>query len=97
MPFKAGLIETDFLENEPIPKNFDKIISVYKKHSNELIMFLLKKWTDSDLTKKIEMYGKQWEKRNILSVLVKHQTHHRGQMTILMRLQNIEVPGTYRP
>lgn len=60
-------------------------------------MFLLKKWTDSDLTKKIEMYGKQWEKRKILSVLVKHQTHHRGQMTILMRLQNIEVPGTYGP
>ncbi|MCK5703512.1 MAG: hypothetical protein KAI29_20285 [Cyclobacteriaceae bacterium] len=97
MPFRAGIIDSDFLENKPIPQSFDDIISTYKKHSNELVKLLQEKWTDSELTGKIEVYGQQWERRKILSVLVKHQTHHRGQMTILMRLQNIEVPGTYGP
>ena len=26
-----------------------------------------------------------------------HQTHHRDQMTVLMRLQDIKVPGVYGP
>lgn len=97
MPFRAGIIDTDFLDNKPIPKSFKEIIDTYKTHSHELIELLQQKWTDADLTDEIEVYGQQWERRKVLSVLVKHQAHHRGQMTILMRLQNIEVPGTYGP
>ncbi len=97
MPSKAGILDIDVLEKQPIPKSFNEIIIAYKKHSEELITLLQSKWSDSDLTNKIEVYGQQWEKRKILSVLVKHQTHHRGQMTTLMRLQNISVPGTYGP
>lgn len=97
MPFRAGIIDADFLDQKPIPENFDEIISTYRKHSSQLIKLLHEKWTNSDLTGKIEIYGQQWERRKILSVLVKHQTHHRGQMTTLMRLQHIEVPGIYGP
>lgn len=97
MPFRAGIMDTDYLENEPIPESFEKIIDTYKKHSMQLIALLSKNWRDEELNEKIEVYGQQWEKRKILSVLVMHQVHHRGQMTILMRLQNIAVPGTYGP
>ncbi|MCK5207046.1 MAG: hypothetical protein KAQ79_03470, partial [Cyclobacteriaceae bacterium] len=61
------------------------------------VKLLQEKWTDSELTGKIEVYGQQWERRKILDVLVKHQIHHRAQMTILMRLQNLEIPGIYGP
>ncbi len=97
MPFKAGIIEKDHLKDENIPSTFSEIINAYKKHSNELIELLRKNWHDSDLTKIIEIYGQQWEKRKILSVLINHQIHHRAQMTIIMRLQDIEVPGIYGP
>lgn len=97
MPFRAGIIDADFLEKKPIPDSIDEIISTYQKHSSELIELIQQKWSDSDLTKKIDVYGQQWERRKILSVMVKHQTHHRGQMTTLMRLNAIEVPGTYGP
>lgn len=97
MPFSAGIIEKDFLENMDIPESFNEIINLYKKHSDELTRLLSENWKDSDLTEKIELYGQKWEKRKILSVLVKHKTHHRGQMTILMRLNKIEVPGIYGP
>ncbi len=29
--------------------------------------------------------------------LITHQAHHRGQMTVLMRLVGLKVPGVYRP
>ncbi len=97
MPKNAGIVEEDPLENKPVPENFDQIISLYKEHSTNLINMLKKKWSDSDLTKIIEIYGQKWEKRKILSVLIRHQIHHRGQMTVLMRIQNLKVPGIYGP
>jgi len=97
MPFRAGIIKKDYLENEPIPKSFNDIINAYKKHSEQLVELLKSNWADSDLIEIIEVYGQKWEKRKILSVLINHQIHHRAQMTILMRLQNIEVPGIYGP
>lgn len=97
MPFRAGIIDADLLDQKPIPESFDEIISAYKTHSSELMKLVHEKWSDSDLTGNIEVYGQQWERRKVLSVLVKHQIHHRAQMTTLMRLQNIEVPGTYGP
>jgi uncharacterized damage-inducible protein DinB len=97
MPFKAGIIDTDYLENTKIPSNINEIIDTYQKNSINLIDNLRNSWIDSDLMKIIEVYGQQWEKRKILSALINHQIHHRAQMTILMRLQNIEVPGIYGP
>ena len=97
MPFRAGIIEGDVLENEAIPASFEEIILTYKKHSGALMKLLPEKWTDKELMETIEVYGQQWERRKVLSVLVLHQTHHRGQMTSLMRLQHIAVPGIYGP
>ena len=97
MPARAGILETDYLENEPIPATFEDIIQSYRKHSDELVKIIADKWTDAGLTEKIEVYGQPWERRKVLSVLVLHQTHHRGQMTILMRLEQLPVPGIYGP
>ena len=97
MPHKAGIIEKDHLEDKDMPATFAEIIATYQDHNDALIELLRKKWRDSELTDKIEMYGQQWEKRKILSALVHHQIHHRAQMTIIMRLQDIEVPGIYGP
>ncbi|MFN7118131.1 MAG: DinB family protein, partial [Saprospiraceae bacterium] len=30
-------------------------------------------------------------------VLVKHQAHHRAQMTVIMRILGMKVPGIYGP
>jgi uncharacterized damage-inducible protein DinB len=43
------------------------------------------------------MYGQQWKKGVALYYLVAHQTHHRAQMTTLMRLLGLRVPGIYGP
>jgi uncharacterized damage-inducible protein DinB len=97
MPFKAGLMKEDYLDHKPIPETIDQIIATYKKYSGELIKRILEDWEDKDLTGEIDIYGQQWERRKILGIVVKHQFHHRGQMTMLMRMQNLVVPGIYGP
>ncbi len=97
MPARAGLVDRDALDEKPIPETFAEIISTYKKHSADLLSQLRTKWTDAGMTETVNMYGEPWEKRKVLSVLVMHQTHHRAQMTVLMRLQNLPVPGIYGP
>ncbi|MDB5020937.1 MAG: DinB family protein, partial [Pedobacter sp.] len=49
------------------------------------------------LTEKVEMYGENWEKGKVLRVLIAHQTHHRGQMTVIMRILGLSVVGFYGP
>ena len=43
------------------------------------------------------MYGEPWQRALTLAILVAHQTHHRGQMTVLMRQAGLKVPGVYGP
>ena len=97
MPFKAGIVDKDYLDELPVPLSVQEIINTYKKYSEALIESLENKWTDKDLTDVIDMYGQKWKKKFILQVLITHQIHHRAQMTVIMRLLNIPVPGIYGP
>jgi uncharacterized damage-inducible protein DinB len=45
----------------------------------------------------VEMYAERWRKGQVLSVLIRHQCHHRGQMTVLMRQAGLRVPGVSGP
>ena len=97
MPHKAGIVQQDSLECEPLPETLNEITGQYKKYSKKLIKSLQKNWKDADLTRVIELYGEKWQKGKVLSALITHQIHHRGQMTVLMRLQNMKVAGIYGP
>ena len=54
-------------------------------------------WTDQTLTVVDDMYGEKWPRGLTVRVLLDHQTHHRGQMTVLMRQAGLKVPGIYGP
>lgn len=97
MLFRAGLFESDNLEKVPVPESIKQNMKIYSSYSLELTGLVKDKWENTDLSDKIEMYGEMWEKRHILSVLVKHQIHHRGQLTAIMRMLEMEVLGTYGP
>lgn len=97
MPCKAGIVDEDYLENKPVPAAMSEIMEAYKYHSNELLRQIETNWTDESLHEQVNMYGEMWEKGKILAVLITHQIHHRAQMTIIMRLLDIVVPGIYGP
>lgn len=97
MPARAGIVDQDVLEDKAIPSSFSEITENYKKYSSEVMGQVANRWTDEGLLEAIEVYGQKWERRKILSVLVLHQAHHRGQMTALMRVLGLKVPGIYGP
>lgn len=97
MPHRASLLDTDPLDKEPIPQTMTEIIKAYQDYSLNLINVLEQKWSDQQLDDEVDMYDNKWKKGIILSILILHQTHHRGQMTTLMRLQGMKVPGIYGP
>ena len=94
---RAGLFAEDELEEKPLPTSAMEILDVYKQYSVLLSRALRLKWTDSNLTDQVDMYGESWEKGKVLRVLIAHQTHHRGQMTVIMRMLGLPVPGLYGP
>ncbi len=69
----------------------------YRKASSELRAAVAAGWTDETLLKVDELYGEQWPRGVTLSVLMGHETHHLGQMTVLLRLAGRQVPGIMGP
>ncbi len=77
--------------------NEAEIKTAYINASNSLNNEIEKNWTDATLNEEIEAYGETWKKGVFLSMLIKHEIHHRGQLTVLMRQAGLMVPGVFGP
>jgi uncharacterized damage-inducible protein DinB len=80
-----------------LEKKPSEILKAYHKVAEKLIEQVEENWTDAVLSEEYNMYGEMWKKGETLLVLIVHQTHHRGQMTVLMRQAGLMVPGVYGP
>ena len=54
-------------------------------------------WTDEVLLDTDDLYGQTWPRGLTLSVLLRHEAHHVGQMTVLLRQAGATVPGVCGP
>jgi uncharacterized damage-inducible protein DinB len=93
---KTGLPVKDQSES-PLPSSAKIIYDEYEKSSKAVMELISKQWTDEMLKDDINMYGQMWKRASVLSSLIAHQAHHRGQMTVLMRQAGLKVPGVYGP
>jgi len=93
----AGLPLNGISDASNETNDLPKLISEYKKSSASLIEKLKANWSDDILDEKVNMYGDMWEKGQVLSVLIRHQSHHRGQLSILLRQEGLVIPGMYGP
>jgi uncharacterized damage-inducible protein DinB len=84
-------------DNAPVPKTAKEITDIYRTQAEVVFQQVQKHWKDSDLQDEVRMFGEMWTKQRVLKSLVLHQTHHRGQMMVLMRQAGLEVPGIYGP
>lgn len=94
---RTGLTVTGPGEHDPIPTSAEEIAARFKEAADSLARQIQERWTDADLEVQDEMYGEMWKRGQTLGALVMHQTHHRGQMTVLMRQAGLKVPGVYGP
>jgi uncharacterized damage-inducible protein DinB len=97
MANRAGLGLDGPAENADVPAAAAEIAATYRAASEQLAEKVGANWTDAVLEEEMNMYGENWKKGFILSVLVAHEVHHRGQMTVLMRQAGLRVSGVYGP
>lgn len=81
----------------PVPKTAEEIKKAYATVSKELLEQIKANWDDASLQIEDDLYGEKWKRGNTLLILIKHEVHHRGQMTVLMRQAGLKVPGFYGP
>jgi uncharacterized damage-inducible protein DinB len=90
-------IETDLPPQDSEPP---KVVSEIVKHYQNAAIAVLnqvEKWNDENLLEEVELYGEKWTKGFTLLVLIHHEIHHRGQLTVLMRQAGLKVPGIFGP
>jgi uncharacterized damage-inducible protein DinB len=80
-----------------IPAHAAAIAAQYEQSAAALLAAVRSSWTDAQLGEKIPMYGEEWPRGLVLAILLNHQWHHRGQMTVLMRQAGVPVPGVCGP
>lgn len=94
---RPGLHVTGPSPEAAVPTSADAIRRGYDQAATSLLTEMKAKWTDASLLIVDDMYGEQWKRALTLAILLSHQTHHRGQMTVLMRQAGLKVPGVYGP
>lgn len=97
MMTKIGLSPECPSEDTKMPEKAIEIKNAYEKASSSLISEIETKLNDNMLNDEISAYGMSFKKNDMLKMLISHQIHHRGQMTVLMRQAGLKVPGVYGP
>ena len=79
------------------PASAKSIADAYQAAAQSLADQVKTRMQDAQLASEITLFGRTLLASQALSSLIRHQVHHRGQMTILMRQAGVVVPGVYGP
>lgn len=74
----------------------DRVPEIYRQVTRALADEI-RGWSVTDLDRTDPVYDEVWSRRRTLAILMRHEIHHRGQITALMRLAGAWVPATYGP
>jgi uncharacterized damage-inducible protein DinB len=94
---QAGFSLKTITDETELPASAKTITDEYENSAKNVIDNVTKIWTDESLQEEIPMFRDMWRKGQVLTVLIRHQIHHRAQMTVLMRQAGLKVPGIYGP
>jgi len=97
MANRTGLNVVGPGEKDPVPSSAEEIRDMYRKTADSILEQITSNWDDSTMLVEDDMYGETWKRGFTLRILMNHETHHRGQMTVLMRQAGLKVPGVYGP
>ena len=81
----------------PVPPTVEDISTAYRQAADSLRAAVEGSWFDGTLVVNDDVYGEQWPRGKTLFVLLCHEIHHRGQLTLVLREAGLEVPAVYGP
>jgi len=94
---RTGLEFEAEVDDTKIPATAKVIYDAFKRTSLNMLEAVKNNWQDSSLDEEVDMYGEMWKKGKVLSSLLKHNTHHRAELIVVMRLAGLKVVGPYGP
>ncbi|MBX8945459.1 MULTISPECIES: DinB family protein [Lysinibacillus] len=94
--YLAGLKVPMIRQEDPVPTTAAEIVAAYEKVANG-VSEAVAKLSNEDLLEVVTGFKAPMSKGALLRVLIDHQTHHRGQMTVLLRQAGLPVPGVMGP
>ena len=94
---RVGLNVYQIDQNSEPPITVKEIADAYKKVAESLSREVKDNWNDDSLLTEVDMYGEMWKNGVTLMIIIGHQAHHRAQMTVLMRILGLKVPGVCGP
>lgn len=97
MAHRIGLSFKTVEADSAIPVTAKEIVDAYKEASSNLLEAIKSNWNDETLNVEDDMYGEMWKRGTTLGVIISHQIHHRAQLTVVMRINGLKVPGVYGP
>jgi len=97
MAERTGLSVDGPAYDAPVPEHASAIAEAYDRLAKSLLAAIKEAWSDKDLEVEDPMYGQPWKRCYTLFILVVHEVHHRGQMTVLLRQAGLVVPGVCGP
>jgi uncharacterized damage-inducible protein DinB len=82
---------------ELAPASAATIAQEYKRLSQAVRYAVQTQWTDEYLLHGVPAFGEGWTNGASLRLLIQHEIHHRGQMSVLMRQAGLNIAGIYGP
>lgn len=84
-------------EVEEQPQTAEDLLKHYHNTAESLELGVLQHLKDDMLEDQVHFAGEDMAKGQLLRMIVDHQTHHVGQMTVLLRQAGLKVPGIMGP
>ncbi|WP_274649116.1 DinB family protein [Paenibacillus humicola] len=94
---RTGLEFPPLEGGEQAPESAAAVTDAYKRASADMLRAVETQWTDASLGQVTNMYGEDWPNGLTLRILIQHEIHHRGQMTVLLRQAGLRAPDIYGP
>ncbi|KAA0566648.1 DinB family protein [Rossellomorea aquimaris] len=79
------------------PTSASEISETYKIVSARLSEAVSEQVSDEKMNEMVNLFGMDMSVQAVFRLLIQHQAHHRGQLTVLMRQAGLKVPGVYGP
>ncbi|EZH66345.1 damage-inducible protein DinB [Bacillaceae bacterium JMAK1] len=84
-------------DGNDVPSQVASIRDGYQQIVDNTVEAVKHELTDEAMLETVEAMGQEVPRGALLRTLVNHQTHHRGQMTVLLRQAGLQVPGVMGP
>ncbi|CAM3631682.1 DinB family protein [Cohnella lubricantis] len=88
-----GLKFDEPLVPDQVPDKAADIAAEYRRIRQAFLRAVRSQWTDDTLRESVTILGQEWMNGASLRFVLRHEIHHRGQMTVLMRQAGLRVPN----